>query len=577
MNKAGDRSPEWGSDSFAAVLEKLNLEYIALNPGASYRGLHDSLVNFTSGCRMLLCIHEETAVSIAQGWAKVTGRAMGVALHSNVGLLHASMSIYNAWCDRMPMLIIGATGPVDAMKRRPWIDWVHTSQDQGALIREFVKWDDQPGSVGAACQALAEGAARAQTAPCGPVYVNLDSALQEQKLSTPIAQPDFARLKPAPAAMPDPALVREAAAMLSKAKAPVILMGRVSNSDAAWERRVALAEHLSARVIVDFKTAASFPTAHAATAGSAGYFPDPIAREAIGNADVVLNLGWIDFAGTMRMVYGDRPVPARLISASNDAAMQRGWVRDSGALAPADIAFQCAPDDLVEALTGEMKVAAAAYEGGSLPIPAVEEGPLSPQDIAALLRGALKDRKTCLMRGPLSWTGADWPVEGPLDTLGADGGGGIGSGPGMAVGSALALRDHHPDRFPLAVLGDGDFLMNASALWTAANQKIPMLIAVMNNHSFYNDEVHQETVARERGRPVENKTVGIELTGPDIGIAGIAEGFGVESEGRLATATEVRGALQKAIATVDRGGIALVEIETTKGYAPSMVKVLRSA
>jgi acetolactate synthase I/II/III large subunit len=195
MNKTGDRSPEWGSDSFAAVLDKLNLEYIALNPGASYRGLHDSLVNFTSGCRMLLCIHEETAVSIAQGWAKVTGRAMGVALHSNVGLLHASMSIYNAWCDRMPMLIIGATGPVDAMKRRPWIDWVHTSQDQGALIREFVKWDDQPGSVGAACQALAEGAARAQTAPCGPVYVNLDSALQEQKLSTPIAQPDFARLK----------------------------------------------------------------------------------------------------------------------------------------------------------------------------------------------------------------------------------------------------------------------------------------------------------------------------------------------------------------------------------------------
>jgi thiamine pyrophosphate-dependent acetolactate synthase large subunit-like protein len=252
-------------------------------------------------------------------------------------------------------------------------------------------------------------------------------------------------------------------------------------------------------------------------------------------------------------------------------------VRDSGALAPADIAFQCAPDDLVEALTGEMKVAAAAYEGGSLPIPAVEERPLSPQDIAALLREALQGRKTCLMRGPLSWTGADWPVEGPLDTLGADGGGGIGSGPGMAVGAALALRDHHPDRFPLAVLGDGDFLMNASALWTAANQEVPMLIVVVNNHSFYNDEVHQETVARKRGRPVENKTVGVELTGPDIGIAGIAEGFGVESQGRLATATEVRGALQKAIATVDRGGIALVEIETTKGYAPSMVKVLRSA
>jgi thiamine pyrophosphate-dependent acetolactate synthase large subunit-like protein len=167
-------------------------------------------------------------------------------------------------------------------------------------------------------------------------------------------------------------------------------------------------------------------------------------------------------------------------------------------------------------------------------------------------------------------------VEGPLDALGADGGGGVGSGPGMAVGSALALRDHHSDRFPLAVLGDGDFLMNASALWTAANQKVPMLIVVVNNHSFYNDEVHQETVARVRGRPVENKAVGVELTGPDIGIASIAEGFGFECQTGLKCALDVRDALQQAIATVERGGVALVEIEATKGYAPSMVKVLQS-
>src|SRR5215208_6333063 len=172
-NEPGDY---WGSDAVALMLRELDLPYVALNPGASYRGLHDSLVNLLGNRdpQMLLCLHEEHAVAIAHGFAKVTGRAMGAIVHSNVGLMHATMAIFNAWCDRMPVLVLGATGPVDAVKRRPWIDWIHTARDQGALVRGYVKWDDQPASAGAAREALLRGAWLTQTAPRGPVYINLD-------------------------------------------------------------------------------------------------------------------------------------------------------------------------------------------------------------------------------------------------------------------------------------------------------------------------------------------------------------------------------------------------------------------
>ena len=153
---SGANAAAFGSDVVADTLRALDIPYIALNPGASYRGLHDSLVNYlgNSAPQMLLCLHEESAVAIAHGYAKVTGRAMAAALHSNVGLMHATMAIFNAWCDRMPVLLIGATGPVDAAKRRPWIDWIHTARDQGALIRDYTKWDDQPASPAAAREAL---------------------------------------------------------------------------------------------------------------------------------------------------------------------------------------------------------------------------------------------------------------------------------------------------------------------------------------------------------------------------------------------------------------------------------------
>src|SRR5260221_129041 len=182
----------------------------------------------TSLPQMLLCLHEEHAVAIAHGYAKVTGKPLAAIVHSNVGLMHASMAIFNAWCDRLPVIVIGATGPVDATRRRPWIDWIHTARDQAALVRGFVKWDDQPASIGAAFEALLRAKQIAETAPMGPVYVCLDVTLQEEKLAAMPTLPDPARYRAPPPAHAAPALITEAASKPTAARRPFLLMGRVT-------------------------------------------------------------------------------------------------------------------------------------------------------------------------------------------------------------------------------------------------------------------------------------------------------------------------------------------------------------
>src|ERR1700734_2022201 len=195
---AGANAPGFGSDVVAETLRALDIPYIAVTPGASYRGLHDSIVNYLGNTtpQMLLCVHEESAVAIAHGWAKVTGRAIAAAVHSNVGLQHATMAMFNAWCDRMPVVVLGATGPVDAMKRRPWIDWIHTARDQGALIRGYTKWGDQPASPAAETRKQ-----------------------RSQKPFPPIAP---ARYTPGLTPAAPAELVQQAAALLKSAKQPVI-------------------------------------------------------------------------------------------------------------------------------------------------------------------------------------------------------------------------------------------------------------------------------------------------------------------------------------------------------------------
>jgi thiamine pyrophosphate-dependent acetolactate synthase large subunit-like protein len=571
---AGVNAAGFGSDVVADALRALDIPYIALNPGASYRGLHDSLVNYLGNERpqMLLCLHEEAAVAIAHGYAKVTGRAMAAAVHSNVGLMHATMAFFNAWCDRMPMVVLGATGPVDAVKRRPWIDWIHTARDQGALIRGYTKWDDQPASPVAAREAVLRANWIANTAPCGPTYVNLDAGMQESKLAEPVAPIDCQRFMPIVESAAPAAAIKNAAELLRAAKHPVILAGRVSRDLGAWNARLALAERLGARVVTDLKVGAAFPTDHPLHAGApGGTVLAPEAADAIRAADVILSLDWVDVAGTFNHVGGH--VSAKVVQVSVDHHLHNGWSMDYQGLPPVDVFIACEPHAAVPALLASLGPSDPRAVGSTTrEFPKLDSAKLTVDHLADHLRRAAGKRPTSLTHIPLSWNGASWPFRHPLDYLGSDGGGGVGGGPGISVGAALALKGS--GRLAIAVCGDGDFMMGVTALWTAAHYRIPLLIVVANNRSFFNDELHQERIARMRNRPVENRWVGQRISEPDIDLAGIARAQGALGFGPVTTIADLDATFATAIAAVEAGSVAVVDVRVEPGYTAAVTAVM---
>jgi thiamine pyrophosphate-dependent acetolactate synthase large subunit-like protein len=556
----------WSSDAIARMLQALEVPWVSLVPGASFRGLHDSLVNHTGNQRpqMILCLHEGAAVSVAHGYAKASGRMMGTILHSNVGLLNGSMGIFNAWCDRVPMLILGATGPWDAAKRRPWIDWIHTASDQGALVRGYTKWDNQPASVPAAYDALLRAAQMATTAPCGPTYVNLDAALQESKLGALPTLPDPSRFGAPDSPRPAPELIARAASVLSGATSPVILVGRGKRTIESWRARVALAEKLGAKVMTDLKTGASFPTRHPLHVGPPGTYLSEAAAAAVRDADVILALDWIDLAGTLKQVYGDRPIGARVVSASCDIHVHRGFSMDYFGLPPVDVNLLAEPDVAVPLLLEACKARTLASASASGPEPSRTYDVLSLRAVAAALNEATEGVEVCLTRLPLGWPGEARHFAHPLDYLGGDGGAGVGAGPGITVGAGLALKGS--GRIPIGLIGDGDYLMGLTALWTAAHYQIPCLFLVCNNRSFYNDEAHQERVARMRGRPVENKWIGQRINEPDIDLAALAVAQGAKGIGPVTDPEQLRSAIAQGVRAVLDGEVCVIDARVRPGY-----------
>jgi thiamine pyrophosphate-dependent acetolactate synthase large subunit-like protein len=572
---AGANAPGFGSDVIADALRSTDVPYIALTPGASYRGLHDSIVNYLGNSKpqMLLCLHEEAAVAIAHGYAKVTGKAMVTAVHSNVGLMHASMALFNAWCDRMPVIVLGATGPVDAAKRRPWIDWIHTARDQGALVREYTKWDDQPASPAAAREAILRGTWISNTVPQGPVYINFDAELQEMKVSDPLPSIDVARYMP-PVSTAAPAdLVRQAAAMLKGAKQVLILSGRTSRDPEVWNARVALAEALNARVVTDLKIGASFPTDHPLYAGA----PRAVAPESVEglkNVDVVLSLDWVDLAGAMR--YAGPSPSVKVIQVSLDHRIHNGWSMDHQALPPVDLLLSADPDLVVPELVKEVGKSTKPHAVGTMrKMSDKEPSGFTNENIARSLRKVLGDRPVTYTHLPLSWDDTWVTFKHPLDYVGSDGGGGVGGGPGISVGAALALKGS--GRLPIAICGDGDFLMGVTAVWTAVHYKIPLLFVLANNRSFYNDELHQERMARMRNRPVENKWIGQRMADPEVDLAAMGRAQGAVAFGPITKPADLGPALEKAIAAVDAGQVAVVDVRVEPGYTAVMTAAMTRA
>ena len=567
----------WGSDIAAAMVRRIGLKYIALNPGASYRGFHDSLVNYlgNEGPRMLLCLHEDHVVSIAHGYAKVTDEPMGAVLHSNVGLMHGSMGIFNAYCDRMPMIVIGATGPVAPEKRRPWIDWIHTAKDQGALVRDYVKWDDEPRSPEGIVEAFLRGMQLTSAEPRAPVYICLDAGLQEEKLGREIELPDMTRYAPAPTQRASESAVERIADALIAAERPVLLIGRGSRSQVAWDNRVRLAETLGASVLTSIRERAAFPTDHPLQAAPPSFWLTPTGKKVVQESDAILSLDWVDLNGLFQQVTRrTAQLRAKIAHVSLDSSLHRGWSMDYFGVAPIDFPVLAGPDAFVEQLlpvverklAGQIKWRQDARNTAPEPIYSQNaDTEIAARDIEVALEKLRENRKISLAHVTIGWSGSAYNFREPLDFLGHDGGAGLAAGPGLTVGASLALLES--GRIVVSVLGDGDFLQGVTALWTAARYQLPALFIVSNNRSNFNDEIHQEAVAKARNRPVENRWIGQRIDDPAPDLAGLARAQGVEAEGPVRTVPELEEAIRRGLSVVSSGKPYLIDAYVTPGYS----------
>jgi thiamine pyrophosphate-dependent acetolactate synthase large subunit-like protein len=555
----------YGSDVVVDLLLEAGVEYVAFNPGATFRGIHDSLVHKDQGPKIVLCPHEGIAVAVAHGYAKAAGRPMAVLLHDVVGLQNASMAIYNAWCDRVPILLIGGTGPMSKPARRPWIDWIHTALVQGQQVRDYVKWDDQPADL----ESLPESFSRAWTtmlaAPTGPVYLCVDAGIQEQEV------PDGFRWEPvrnyAVPTPPSPAQedVLAIGTALSRARLPVVVTDYAGSTRTGFASLVQLAERLASPV-VDCGRRLSFPSGHDLSFG----------EEMIEEADVILALDVEDPAG----VLGRAAPDARVFTVSPAHLKLRSWQHDYGQLRPAERHVTATCDTALPALlaacvaddesrdesradrAAQLARRAAAmrkgwrWEARGSP----DGGAVAPRALAALLGNAIADTGWTLVHGSLAgWERRLWRFERFGQHLGWHGGAGLGYGLGASVGATIGLDGRE---LAVNVQPDGDLLYTPAALWVAARYRTPLLTVMHNNRQYENTVEHAIRIGHARRSSDEGRHQGAALDDPVIDFASLARSFGVWATGPVTRAEAVPEALDRALAVVREGAPALVDVVT---------------
>jgi len=574
---------EYGSDLMAEMLRELGIKYIALNPGASYRGLHDSIVNFESekGPEMILCTHEEIAVAIANGYARATGEIMATGLHDIVGLQHASMNLFNAWCDRTPILNLGGGGPQNAVNRRS-TDWVHTALVQGSMVREFVKYDDQPNSIEAVPGSFLRAYRIAMTEPKGPVYICLDTDVQEAKITTPMIVPHAQLFRPPPGPGANPESLRHASRLLAEAEWPVIVAGELGRNPKALPPMLDLAEALSAAVI-DADGRYAFPSTHPLNLTTAR-------EEALRNADVVLALDVPSLGVPLGPSARERgnfapviPPSCKVIHITLLDLERQSWVSDAMWLLPVHVPIAADTSVVLPQLLEQVrerlgantetlrqiqerrvKVEALYYDARKRSQAWIEktwdEKPISQARFFSEINERLEGKSWALV----SAHGRRWreaiEVTEPAHGIGGGRGGGVGYGLPSSIGAALGYKGS--GRLCVSIIGDGDFMMTSNALWTAAKYDIPLLVVVLNNHSYYNDEEHQERMARWRNRPIERKKIGIRIEDPVPDIPAIARALSVQAFGSVVDPDQLGAALDKAIEVVEGGKPAIVDVVT---------------
>ncbi|WP_395104020.1 thiamine pyrophosphate-binding protein [Actinomadura sp. SCN-SB] len=570
----------YGSDVMVDAMKAHGLRYVSLNPGSSFRGLHDSIVNYGGNSPEIIeCPHEKVAVGLAHGYAKATGEAMGVILHNVVGLLHGAMGIYYAYLDRTPVVIFGGTGPMALERRRPNIDWIHTANVQGNAVRDYTKWDDQPATVRSVPETIARGYRIAMSEPRGPVYICLDAGLQEDELTEEIPPVDPARYQVPSRIGPDPLALDRLARMLVDARRPVIVPGYAGRDPAAFDQLVELAELLGAGVI-DTGIRLNFPNRHPLNVTGSD--------DALSDADLVFFLDVKDFGKPTqvldrltRTITSRIPADAKIVDLGFNDLEISSWSHDFTALHPTDLQVtadsavalpmlldRCkeleradpgrrpAREERKSVLAGRHE---AVWEGWRRQAKADRDlSPVSTSRLAEEVWEVVKEHDWVLTAGTASgWAPRIWDFDRAYRHPGAS----LGTATQISISLGVALAHKGSGKLVVDLQPDGDLMFDPGALWVAAYHKIPMLVVMFNNRAYYNDWEHQERIARHRGTPVENAYLGMEIDGPAPDFANIARSFGWYGEGPIDDPEQVQAAVRRAAEIVmSTGQPALVDV-----------------
>ncbi len=570
---------KYQSDVIVDLLQAYEFEYIAINPGASFRGLHDSLINYGGdNPKMLVCQHEETAVQIAHGYAKATGKPMACILHDLVGLLHGQMAIYYAFTDRAPVFILGATGPMDESKRRPRSDWHHTAQSQGDAVRNYTKFDYQPHMIEGVTDSFMRAYSAMVTEPAGPTYLCYDAMLQETPLTREVKIPG-PEVEKAPAPMAaDPAKLEAIVRTLLYAARPWIMAEFTGRQPGNFDKLVTLAETLGVAVW-DVNSALCFPNRH----------PQALSMdtESLAQADAILSLDVVDWEkATAKLDSTTRELNSYL---SDDCVwMEVGfhetgiasWSLDYGRYLPKSLSALGDPRlampqmteiarRLIDAdpdLPGRIAARKAAIKERHDAVfarwadeaKADREGsPVTPARLAEEVWNVIRGEDWVLAAGTLrQWTRKLWDFDKPYRHPGK----GLGTSTQIGIGLGVALAHKKSDKVVVTFQPDGDLMYDAGALWTAAKHEIPLLIVMYNNRAYYNDWHHQIRMARMRGTDEGKAHIGMDIFDPEPDFATIAKGMGVWAEGPIETPEDIGPAVARALEVVKSGKPALVDV-----------------
>jgi acetolactate synthase I/II/III large subunit len=572
-NLEGPTHTTCGSDFMVDVMRNLGIEYVAAIPGNTFKGLHESIINYGMMTAPMLehisCMHEEISVAISHGYAKIAGKPMACMMHSTVGLQHGSMAIYNAWADRVPVFaIVGAQ--MDAAKRRSYVDWQHSVFDGPALVRDFTKFDDTPISL----SHFAESANRAykfsMTPPYGPTVLAVDQNLQEDGIEKGAVANVLKHVQPSPP-RGDDAAVLEAARLLVAAEHPVIVADRAARTPAGLLMMVELAEALQAPV-VDMYGRMNFPWRHPLnqTRNQA---------ERIGAADVILGLELTDFWGVTN---GRLAAGAKRISITAGDLYLKANYQDFERFTPVDLAMAADAEatlpyliEAVRKLTTAARRSVFKARGAKLARDhqtALEQSreaaavgwdaqPITTARMCAEVYEQIRNENWALCNGTVFqnyWPQQLWTATQHHQYIGDAGAYGLGYLPGATVGAALAHRKH--GRLAVAIGGDGDLMFTPGALWTAAHHKIPLLYVVHNNRAYHQEVMYVQMMANKRNRGIDRAHMGNAITDPNVDFSKLANGMGVFAEGAITDPKDLGPALKRAIEVVKRGEPALVDV-----------------